>query len=134
VFLEQARKRLQAEIKGLDLTIHDTKLFVSARHAWHIFHHRLTEADGHVRIRGGYNLLQFALLSRQTVALGYSAFCDLFTQKEWKGYEYLNDIKWWWDASFGYSKARAQGTGWVQELVSRLTHSEDTVGWPEALS
>lgn len=24
----------------------------------------------------------------QTVALGYSAFCDLFTEEEWKGYEY----------------------------------------------
>ncbi len=24
----------------------------------------------------------------ETVALGYSAFCDLFTEEEWKGYEY----------------------------------------------
>jgi hypothetical protein len=59
----------------------------------------------------------------QTIALGYSAFCDLFEQKEWRGYEYRNDIYWWHAASFGYPLAKAQGLGWVQELVSRLTHS-----------
>jgi hypothetical protein len=26
----------------------------------------------------------------QTVALGYSSFCDLFTEEEWIGYSYLN--------------------------------------------
>ncbi|WRT68776.1 uncharacterized protein IL334_005756 [Kwoniella shivajii] len=57
----------------------------------------------------------------ETVALGYSSFCDLFTQKEWKGFEYRNDIYWWYSSSFGYAPARAQGVGWVQELVSRLT-------------
>ncbi|GFZ52138.1 hypothetical protein JCM24511_09911 [Saitozyma sp. JCM 24511] len=62
----------------------------------------------------------------ETVALGYSAFCDLFEQKEWRGYEYRNDIYWWHAASFGYPLAKAQGLGWVQELVSRLTHTRLT--------
>lgn len=26
----------------------------------------------------------------QTVALGYSDFCDIFTQEEWNGFEYWN--------------------------------------------
>lgn len=60
----------------------------------------------------------------ETVALGYSEFCGLFTEKEWKGYEYRWDLFWWYSSAFGYKNARAQGRGWVQELVSRLTHSE----------
>ena len=64
------------------------------------------------------------IADKQTVALGYSKFCDLFTQKEWKGYEYRQDIMWWYYASFGFPLAKAQGIGWVQELVSRLTHSQ----------
>ncbi|ORY32143.1 putative phytase [Naematelia encephala] len=62
----------------------------------------------------------------ETVALGYSSFCNLFTQKEWKGYEYRWDIMWWYFGSFGYPAAKAQGMGWVQEMVSRLTHSRIT--------
>lgn len=29
-----------------------------------------------------------ALCAYETVALGYSEFCNLFTEDEWKGYEY----------------------------------------------
>ena len=29
-----------------------------------------------------------SLCAYETVALGYSRFCDLFTEEEWKGYEY----------------------------------------------
>lgn len=60
----------------------------------------------------------------ESVALGYSSFCSLFTEKEWKGYEYRWDLFWYWSSSFGYPHARAQGRGWGQELISRLTHSE----------
>lgn len=69
-------------------------------------------------LRGGR-----ARLTGQTVALGYSAFCDLFTRKEWRGYEYSMDVWWWYSSSFGYPKARAQGKGWATELISRLTKS-----------
>lgn len=60
----------------------------------------------------------------ETVALGYSEFCSLFTEKEWKGYEHRWDLYWYYSNSFGYPLARAQGKGWVQELLSRLTHSK----------
>ncbi|WWC71201.1 uncharacterized protein I206_105154 [Kwoniella pini CBS 10737] len=63
----------------------------------------------------------------ETVALGYSSFCDLFTQKEWKGFEYRSDLYWWYSSSFGYAPAaKAQGAGWVQELTSRLTKTRLT--------
>lgn len=59
----------------------------------------------------------------ETVALGHSAFCSLFTEKEWRGYQYRNDIYWWYAASFGSPVARAEGLGWMQELTARLTHT-----------
>lgn len=59
----------------------------------------------------------------ETVALGHSSFCSLFTHKEWRGYQYRNDIFWWYAASFGAPVARAEGLGWMQELTARLTHT-----------
>ncbi|KAJ7048716.1 phosphoglycerate mutase-like protein [Mycena amicta] len=57
----------------------------------------------------------------ETVALGYSAFCDLFTEEEWAGYEYSVDLSFWYNNGPGNPAVAAQGIGWVQELVSRLT-------------
>jgi hypothetical protein len=30
----------------------------------------------------------------ETVALGYSKFCELFTEKEWEGFDYSWDSSW----------------------------------------
>ncbi|GHJ87932.1 hypothetical protein NliqN6_4334 [Naganishia liquefaciens] len=62
----------------------------------------------------------------ETVALGYSSFCDLFTVEEWKAFQYRFDIMWWYGSGFGSPVARASGIGYVQELVSRLTHTRIT--------
>lgn len=62
----------------------------------------------------------------ETVALGYSSFCDLFSVEEWKAFEYRFDIMWWYGSGFGSPVARASGVGYVQELVSRLTHSKSS--------
>ena len=59
----------------------------------------------------------------QTVALGYSAFCDLFTEEEWLGFEYANDLLFWYSDGFGSPVAAAQGMGYVQELLARLMHT-----------
>lgn len=32
------------------------------------------------------------LCAYELVALGGSEFCDLFTEEEWKGFEYQNDL------------------------------------------
>ncbi|KAJ7863958.1 phosphoglycerate mutase-like protein [Mycena olivaceomarginata] len=58
--------------------------------------------------------------------LGYSAFCDLFTEEEWKGYEYATDLSFWYNNGPGNPAVAAQGIGWVQELVSRLTQTRIT--------
>jgi hypothetical protein len=76
----------------------------------------------------------------QTVALGFSKFCELFTEEEWEGFEYTYvqgispsylssfydakismDLYFWYNSAFGAPVARAQGIGYVQELVARLT-------------
>lgn len=31
----------------------------------------------------------------QTVALGYSKFCELFTEEEWDGFDYSLDLYFW---------------------------------------
>ncbi|KAF9464573.1 histidine phosphatase superfamily [Collybia nuda] len=59
----------------------------------------------------------------ETVALGYSKFCELFTEEEWDGFDYALDLSFWYGSAFGSPVARVQGIGWVQELVARLTHT-----------
>lgn len=58
----------------------------------------------------------------ETVALGYSAFCQLFTADEWKGFEYSVDISFEQGGGFGSSTGRASGIGYVDELLDRITH------------
>ncbi|KAI0652160.1 phosphoglycerate mutase-like protein [Trametes meyenii] len=63
------------------------------------------------------------LCAYETVALGYSAFCELFTEEEWKGYEYAFDLELWYDFGPGNPATAAQGIGYVQQLVARLTQT-----------
>jgi len=59
----------------------------------------------------------------ETVALGYSKFCELFTEEEWEGFNYAVDLGFWYGSAFGSPVGRVQGIGYVQELVARLTHT-----------
>ncbi|KAJ7256264.1 histidine phosphatase superfamily [Mycena rebaudengoi] len=63
------------------------------------------------------------LCAYETVALGYSKFCELFTEEEWDGFEYSFDLYFWYNSGFGFPLARSQGIGYVQELVAWLTHT-----------
>ncbi|KIK63761.1 hypothetical protein GYMLUDRAFT_40825 [Collybiopsis luxurians FD-317 M1] len=80
----------------------------------------------------GFNLTIFDVLAMQTlcpyetVALGYSAFCDLFTEEEWRGFAYSIDLGFWYTNGPGNPAVSAQGIGWVHELVSRLTQTRIT--------
>ncbi|KAG6828355.1 hypothetical protein H0H92_008243 [Tricholoma furcatifolium] len=56
----------------------------------------------------------------ETVAIGYSKFCELFTKQDWEGFNYA------YESSFGSPVARVQGYGWIKELVARLTHTKIT--------
>ncbi|KAI0349614.1 phytase [Trametes cingulata] len=75
----------------------------------------------HLSIEDVYTMQQ--LCAYETIALGYSKFCELFTQEEWEGFDYSVDLNFWYSSAFGSPVARAQGIGYVQELVARLTHT-----------
>ncbi|KAK7037570.1 hypothetical protein VNI00_011062 [Paramarasmius palmivorus] len=88
-YLATARKRLQKQIKGFELSIEDV-----------------------------YTMQQ--MCAYETVAIGYSKFCELFTEEEWEGFDYALDLGFWYNSAFGSPVARVQGAGWVQEMIHRL--------------
>ena len=63
-----------------------------------------------------------SLCAYETVAVGYSSFCDLFTYEEWEGYEYSVDINFAGNNMFQSPTGRAVGVGYVYEIMSRLEH------------
>ncbi|KAM0260417.1 hypothetical protein ACHAQJ_002819 [Trichoderma viride] len=56
----------------------------------------------------------------ETVAYGFSMFCDLFTYEEWQGFGYSIDI--WFSAGNAFQSpvGRATGLGYQQEVLARL--------------
>ncbi|KAJ5557963.1 hypothetical protein N7461_001935 [Penicillium sp. DV-2018c] len=54
--------------------------------------------------------------------LGQSSFCALFTEQEWRDFEYFIDLQFYGDYGFGSPSGRAQGIGYVEELAARLQH------------
>lgn len=72
-----------------------------------------------------YNLM--SLCAYETVALGYSSFCNLFTFQEWEGYEYAVDINFAEDFGFQSPVGRALGIAYVEEVLARMTNHYLTV-------
>ncbi|KAH9079225.1 phosphoglycerate mutase-like protein [Lactarius deliciosus] len=78
--------------------------------------------DGYaLTIEDVYTMQQ--MCAYETVAIGFSKFCGLFTEEEWEGFNYGLDVYFWYTSAFGAPLARAQGIGYIQELVARLTHT-----------
>ncbi|KAF2860705.1 phosphoglycerate mutase-like protein [Piedraia hortae CBS 480.64] len=67
-----------------------------------------------------YNAQQ--LCAYETVALGFSSFCDLFTFSEWEGFEYSADLSFAGNDAFQSPTGRAVGIGYVAEILARLQH------------
>lgn len=59
----------------------------------------------------------------QALSLGYSPWCGVFTEEEWKGFEFDLDLQFAGDYGFMSPTGRAQGIGYVNELLSRLTNT-----------
>ncbi|UKZ86656.1 uncharacterized protein TrAFT101_002480 [Trichoderma asperellum] len=66
------------------------------------------------------------LCSYETHALGYSAFCNLFTDEDFINYEYYYDLSFYYNNGPGSPVAAAQGKSYLQEFVARFTHSFPT--------
>ncbi|KAI0010048.1 histidine phosphatase superfamily [Xylariaceae sp. FL0662B] len=69
------------------------------------------------------------LCSYETHALGYSSFCNLFTEEDFLHYEYYHDLTFYYNNGPGSPVAAAQGKGYLQEFVARFTGE-----YPQALS
>ncbi|KAM0751143.1 putative acid phosphatase [Meredithblackwellia eburnea MCA 4105] len=61
------------------------------------------------------------LCAYETDALGYSKFCEIFTEDDFKAFEHSFDISFYGNNGFGSPVAAAQGLGYLQELVARLS-------------
>ncbi|GAM43864.1 hypothetical protein TCE0_060r19023 [Talaromyces pinophilus] len=74
----------------------------------------------------------------ETVALGYSPFCALFSWEEWQGFQYVNDLNLYGNYGMGSPVGRAIGLGFVEELIARLQGQipnppEDSIGFNKSL-
>lgn len=73
-----------------------------------------------------FNLTEMDVLAMMNLCpyeyalLGSSPFCSLFTEQEWKDYEYVLDMQFYGDYGFGSASGRAQGIGYILELEARL--------------
>lgn len=67
-----------------------------------------------------YDAMQ--LCPYETVALGYSSFCSLFTYEEWQGFEYSIDLDFAGTYGFQSPTGRAVGIGYVEEVLARINH------------
>lgn len=74
----------------------------------------ITPADVHTMM---------SLCAYETLSLGYSAFCPLFTEDEFLDFQYAYDIMFFYGNGPGGQTTAAQGKGWVQEFLARLTHT-----------
>ncbi|KAJ4985553.1 histidine acid phosphatase [Stagonosporopsis vannaccii] len=61
------------------------------------------------------------LCSYETVALGYSAFCDLFSEQDYLNYEYYYDLIFYYNNGPGSPVSAAQGKGYLDEYLARFT-------------
>ncbi|PGH08757.1 hypothetical protein AJ80_07795 [Polytolypa hystricis UAMH7299] len=52
-----------------------------------------------------------------------SPFCTLFTDTEWKAYDYLRSLGKYYAYGAGHPLGASQGIGFVNELISRLTNT-----------
>lgn len=61
------------------------------------------------------------LCSYETHALGYSAFCPLFTKQDFLAYEYYYDLSFYYNNGPGSPVSAAQGKGFLDEFIARFT-------------
>lgn len=61
-----------------------------------------------------------SICAYETAYIGDSDFCGLFTTDEWAGFEQTLDMEYYYDYAWGNPTGRAQGIGYLQELLARL--------------
>jgi hypothetical protein len=61
-----------------------------------------------------------SICAYENAYIGMSDFCDLFTEEEWQGFELTLDAEYYYDYAWGQPTGRAQGIGYLQEVLARL--------------
>lgn len=61
-----------------------------------------------------------SLCAYEIAYIGDSNFCGFFTLDEWDGFENTLDTEYYYDYAWGNPTGRAQGVGYLQELLARL--------------
>lgn len=79
-----------------------------------------------VNFTNGDTISMMDLCPFNTVADDYgtvSNFCDLFTEQEWKQYDYYETLGKYYGYGLGNSLGSTQGVGFANELIARMTDS-----------
>lgn len=92
-FVPPITKRLNEKLSGVNLTLDETIAFMDL-----CPYHSLTKKAFHL-----------------------SRFCYLFSEDEWKSYDYYQTLDKWYGFSHGNPLGPTQGVAWVNELIARMT-------------
>jgi Histidine phosphatase superfamily (branch 2) len=95
VFVPQILKRVQAHLHGITLTSTDVIYLM--------------------------DMCPFDTVARTPDASELSPFCDLFTKSEWEQYNYYQSLGKYYGYGSGNPLGPAQGIGFTNELIARLT-------------
>ena len=63
-----------------------------------------------------------ALCAYETVSVGFSHWCGLFTYEEWEAFSYSLDLAFAAGTGFLSPVGRAIGVGYIQEVLARMEH------------
>jgi hypothetical protein len=97
IFAPPIRARLEADLPGVQLEDNDVARLM--------------------------DLCPFETVSQTFNATTQSPFCDLFTETEWIHYNYLQSLSKYYGYGAGNPLGPAQGIGFANELIARLTHT-----------
>ncbi|ODM23323.1 3-phytase A [Aspergillus cristatus] len=69
------------------------------------------------------DMCAFDTVARTADGSSLSPFCNIFTAEEWRQYNYLNSLKKYYGYGAGNPLGPAQGIGYTNELIARLTQT-----------
>ncbi|TFK51816.1 acid phosphatase [Heliocybe sulcata] len=88
--------------------------------------HRLNKVAPGANLNNSNVYSLMALCPLESIALSaaewqFSQFCRLFKEKEWKQFEWHEDVKKYYKTGYGNPLGAVQGVGYLNELLARLT-------------
>ncbi|KAL4885546.1 histidine phosphatase superfamily [Aspergillus karnatakaensis] len=97
IMMPSIRKRLESDLPGVELSDKEINYLM--------------------------DMCSFDTMARTTDGSELSPFCALFTEEEWVQYDYLQSLSKYYGYGAGSLLGPAQGIGFTNELIARLTQS-----------